>query len=448
MINRRQLLASSGAVTASGLLGGLSFPGVAAGDDYKALVVIHLNGGSDANNALIPTDGAYLDYQSARQNLAIPKRSLVNLAGSSIGHTFGLHTSLADIAPLYDQRRLAFISNVGPLVEPTTAEKVLAGTARVPPFLGSHNDQTSMVQGWSINAGNDSGWGGRGLEMLPASLRNPISAVTMDTNRTLVLGTQSAISFMPPGGARYWGTADLAYPASEASQSLNRMANWQFAGDYEAEYARTMGNAIADQTRFVKAFQKAVAPTADFGSDDIGNRLRSLASVLPIFKSQGLKRQVFLIHWGGFDTHSNQRGTGPNTQDTQFIALAKALAAFDETNKANGLDMNVVSVVMSEFGRTLRPGSGGGSEHAWGSHWLAMGGPVAGGNVLGNFPALVLGGVDDGDPGTNGRFVPTTSSDQVGATLLQWLGVPSTNFTNVFPDLTNFQNKTIPLFRS
>jgi uncharacterized protein (DUF1501 family) len=305
-----------------------------------------------------------------------------------------------------------------------------------------------MVQGWSINAGNDSGWGGRGLEMLPASLRNPISAVTMDTNRTLVLGTQSAISFMPPGGARYWGTADLAYPASEASQSLNRMANWQFAGDYEAEYARTMGNAIADQTRFVKAFQKAVAPTADFGSDDIGNRLRSLASVLPIFKSQGLKRQVFLIHWGGFDTHSNQRGTGPNTQDTQFIALAKALAAFDETNKANGLDMNVVSVVMSEFGRTLRPGSGGGSEHAWGSHWLAMGGPVAGGNVLGNFPALVLGGVDDGDPGKNGRFVPTTSSDQVGATLLQWLGVPSTNFTNVFPDLTNFQNKTIPLFRS
>ena len=382
------------------------------------------------------------------KNLAIPKRSLVNLAGTSIGHSFGVHTSFADIAPLYDQRRLAFISNVGPLVEPTTAEKVLAGTARVPPFLLSHNDQTSMVQGWSINAGNDSGWGGRGLEMLPSSLRNPISAVTMDTNRTLVLGNQSAISFMPPGGARNWGTADLAYPSSEASQSLNRMANWQFAGDYEAEYARTMGNAIADQTRFVRAFQKAVVPTADFGTEDIGNKLRSLSSVLPIFKSQGLKRQVFLIHWGGFDTHSNQRGTGANTQDTQFIALAKALAAFDETNKANGMDMNVVSVVMSEFGRTLRPGSGGGSEHAWGSHWIAMGGPVAGGNVVGSFPSLVLGGADDGDLGKNGRFVPTIGSDQVGATLLQWLGVSSTNFVNVFPDLANFQTKTIPLFRS
>ena len=61
---------------------------------------------------------------------------------------------------------------------------------------------------------------------------------------------------------------------------------------------------------------------------------------------------------------------------------------------------------------------------------------------------LRLGGADDGDLGKNGRFVPTIGSDQVGATLLQWLGVSSTNFVNVFPDLANFQTKTIPLFRS
>ena len=42
MINRRQLLASSGAVTASGLLGGLSFPGIAAGDDEIVAAQIEL----------------------------------------------------------------------------------------------------------------------------------------------------------------------------------------------------------------------------------------------------------------------------------------------------------------------------------------------------------------------------------------------------------------------
>ena len=72
----------------------------------------------------------------------------------------------------------------------------------------------------------------------------------------------------------------------------------------------------------------------------------------------------------------------------------------------------------------------------------------AGGNVVGSFPSLVLGGTDDGDLGKNGRFVPTIGSDQVGATLLQWLGLPSSNYLNVFPDLANYQTKTIPLFRS
>jgi uncharacterized protein (DUF1501 family) len=103
---------------------------------------------------------------------------------------------------------------------------------------------------------------------------------------------------------------------------------------------------------------------------------------------------------------------------------------------------------MSEFGRTTRPGSGGGSEHAWGSHWMTLGGPVAGGTVYGTYPSLVLGGPDDGDRGLNGRHVPTTSSDQVGATLMQWLGLSPTQFHDVFPWLVNFQQKTLPLLRT
>lgn len=110
--------------------------------------------------------------------------------------------------------------------------------------------------------------------------------------------------------------------------------------------------------------------------------------------------------------------------------------------------MNVVTLVMTEFGRTIRPGSGGGSEHAWGNHWFAVGGPVAGRSVVGRFPSLVLGSADDGDPGKNGRMVPTTSSDQVGATLMQWMGLQGSQFHDVFPNLVNFEQKTIPLLRT
>ncbi len=191
-------------------------------------------------------------------------------------------------------------------------------------------------------------------------------------------------------------------------------------------------------------------PAADFGNDSeqIVPGLRNLASLLPYFKSQGLKRQVFLQSWGGFDTHANQRGSAAETQDAQLAVLAKALAAFDVTNRANGMDMNVVTLVMTEFGRTIRPGSGGGSEHAWGNHWFALGGPVAGGTVLGQFPSLVLGGRDDGDVNRNGRLVPTTSVDQLGATLMQWMGLLPTQFHDVFPNLVRFPQKTIALLRA
>jgi hypothetical protein len=44
--------------------------------------------------------------------------------------------------------------------------------------------------------------------------------------------------------------------------------------------------------------------------------------------------------------------------------------------------------------------------------------------------------------------VPTTSSDQVGATLMQWMGLPSSQFTTVFPHLANFSTHTVPLLRA
>jgi uncharacterized protein (DUF1501 family) len=159
----------------------------------------------------------------------------------------------------------------------------------------------------------------------------------------------------------------------------------------------------------------------------------------------GYRRQVFLIGWGGFDTHSDQRGSGPRTQDAQLDTLAKAVSAFDQSNLASGLGLDVTTFILSDFNRTLQPASGAGSDHAWGNHYFVMGGSVMGGQVLGQFPSLVLGGVDDFDLEAEGRFVPSTSSDQLGASLMRWMGLPADSLLSVFPHLANFQQKSIPL---
>lgn len=454
MMDRRHFLASAASLAGlgagTGLLSSLPARSWAAGEDYRALVVVFLNGGNDGHNVLVPTDGGYNDYQAARANLALPRASLVNLPGSAGARTYGLHPGLASLVPLYAQQRLAFIANVGPLIVPATPAQVRANAVEVPPFLLSHSDQVAVQSGWTVDD-DMSGWGGRGLEVLPPGLRNKLAAVTMDNERTLVLGRRSSVSFMSANGLRYWGPADLSRPQDTSVKSINRMAQWQFANAYEAEYARTFGNALADSTLITEALMQASNPVADFGTDglgDLGGRLRALASVLPFFRQRGYRRQVFLVNWGRFDTHANQRGSGAETQDTQLPILAKALAAFDDTNRANGLDMNVVTAVLSDFGRTVRPGSGGGSEHAWSNHLWAVGGPVAGGTVIGTFPSPVLGGPDDGDRMNNGRHVPTIATDQMAASLMQWLGVEPSRFHEVFPWLANFSQKTIPLIRT
>ena len=448
-MKRRALLQSlflpslAGPLGAAGLLGSLSLPGSAASSDYRALVVVFLNGGNDGLNSLVPTDGAYLDYQRARPDLCLAKDSLVNLSGSSGGHTYWLHPGLAPLAQMYTEQRLAWIANVGALVQPTTAQQVFDRSVALPPYLLSHSDQQSYTQGWMGDV-DASGWAGRGLEAMPTSLKNAVPAVTFDNRRTLVLGRNSRVALMTAGGTQNWGPADLSNPSWIWTQNLTSMAKWQHSNKYLTEYTHTMAGSLAEATLFTQVFQRAIAPQGNFGGGNLAANLRALASVLPVFKAQGYRRQVFLVSWGDFDTHIKQRGGGEKTQDSQLPLLANALAAFDQSNQASGVGLDVTTLVMSEFGRTLRPASGGGSDHAWGNHWLAMGGAVAGGQVVGQLPSLTLSGPDDADPRGGGRFVPTTSSDQVAATLMHWLGLPDSALPDVFPNLKNFPQKTVP----
>ncbi|MBR7801361.1 DUF1501 domain-containing protein [Undibacterium fentianense] len=419
----------------------------AASNDYKALVCIFLNGGNDGHNSLIPTDAAYNDYSKSRPDLALPKESLISLSGASAGHSFAVHPGLAPLASLYDQKRLGWIVNAGPLIAPATGAQVIDRAVAIPPYLMSHSDQTAMQQGWGGDF-DQSGWAGRALELLPAAYLNKLNAVTMSSDRTLVLGKNASVSFMSPGGARYWGRADLASPQTYWAQALNNMAKLQFSNQYESEYARTLDLSVSESTLLTQVFLKASEPKANFASDDLATRLRALASVLPAFKNMGYKRQVFLVSWGSFDTHYGQRGNDARTQDAQLAVVGKAVAAFDQAIVAAGMSSEVTTFSLSDFGRTLRPASGAGSDHAWGNHWFVLGGAVAGGQVFGQFPSLVLGGVEDGDPGRGGRHVPTTSTEQVGASLMQWMGLPAAQLSTVFPNLNNFSQKTLPLFKT
>ena len=152
----------------------------------------------------------------------------------------------------------------------------------------------------------------------------------------------------------------------------------------------------------------------------------------------GVKRQVFFVNLGGFDTHNSQNQTHADL----MARVAHALRYFDTTLGAINARNNVTTFTASDFGRTFTS-NGDGTDHGWGAHQFVMGGAVRGGDLYGTCPTLVAkssGSSDFNSPDQlrNGALLPTTSVDQLGATLGRWFGLSDAQALQVFPNLANF----------
>ena len=447
MMNRRNFLTHTGAVSLAGIGATLGAIKDVQAADFKALVVVFLSGGHDGNNVLVPMDAAYNDYAKARPSLALPKDSLVALPGSYIGHQFGLSPATRALVDLFSQKRLAVIANAGALVQPTTMAQFKSDSAKLPPFLGSHAEQMQWIQGW-MGDENTSGWGGRAMDVMSADMKNFQPLVAMARDYTAVLGNNTGLSLADSGSGSRWGLAELSDPSNITSQRVEWASRLQSKNNYENEFSRSLRAAYADTVLFSKGQSSGVAPSGNFPSVQVGRDLRYLARHLSYAKQSGARRQIYLVEDGGYDTHADQLSTdGANPGlETRIGNVANSLTAFDQSIQSYGMNNDVITVVMSEFGRTLDPAAGAGSDHAWGNHWFALGGPVKGGTIYGSaFPTLQTGGVDDASfwQPYRGQWIPQFSSDQFMADLVQWLGLTPAQALAVMPNLANFPKKTI-----
>lgn len=427
-------ISTLGAAAAFGQAGLVSAKAQTTGDGYKALVCIFMFGGNDGNNLLIPTDTpTYTMYKNIRQNLAIPQASLVSLAGSS----FGLHPSLAPLAPLYTStsgsttvKRLALVANVGTLVQPVTraANGNLVGT--VPVNLFSHSDQQTEWQNGVPQGGVNTGWEGRladkifanGTPSFPPSIGVGGSALQLVGENQ---GTQ-------PAGITLNGFSLIAPSTDPGATALQNMLNLQSGVTLVQAAQSSMNNAIGVAKAVDNAVNNSTALATTFPNSDIGTQLGQVAKIIQVRQSLGATRQIFFCSQGGFDTHSDQL-----PQQSQLLGnLAAALVAFDQAMGQLGETNNVTTFTESEFSRTFQPNGNAGTDHAWGSHHLVMGGAVNGGQVYGRYPQLALNTGDDS--GNRGNWIPSTSLDQYGATLANWFGMQAADASYVFPNLANF----------
>jgi uncharacterized protein (DUF1501 family) len=501
--SRRLFLRQAGALSlatgvAAPLALNLAAVGAAAAQtagDYKALVCVFLYGGNDAFNTVLATDAAsWQAYTQTRDQapdsiallapgvqpdsgaaLASPARLggvlplALAAAGDNPGRSFALHPELAPLAGLFnEQRRLAVLANVGPLLRPTTKAEHDTRGFPLPRSLYSHNDQQSTWQALAPE-GATRGWGGRMGDLLAAQNERAVFTAVSAAGNAVWLSGQSVRQYqVGQSGAVRLGVDNRGrvFGSEAVGSALQRIAIQ--GGDH------VLGQdlaAIAARSIEAEALLRDSLPapeTAPFGTapasggynanndpllrfqsplggntsaNALARQLQVVARLIDAGRRglTGVRRQVFFVSLGGFDTHDNQ-----NRQHAELMArLGHGLAYFDRTLGLLGAHDSVTTFTASDFGRTFTS-NGDGTDHGWGAHHVVMGGAVRGGQVFGRFPVLGVKNADNNrfdsspDQLRNGSLLPTTSVEQMGATLGRWFGLSGSQVAEVFPNLGQF----------
>jgi uncharacterized protein (DUF1501 family) len=204
----------------------------------------------------------------------------------------------------------------------------------------------------------------------------------------------------------------------------------------------TTTSALQNSKILADALATAPALATPFPNSGLAGQLKQVAQIIQVRTALGLQRQIFFVSQGGFDTHSDQIAA----QDVLYATVNQAMNAFFEATVEIGVAPQVTTFSLSDFGRTYLPDSNSGTDHAWGSHHLIIGGSVKGGDFHGTFPTLAPGGPDDVND--EGRWIPTTSLDQYAATLASWFGVPAADLPSIFPNLANFGTPVLNFMKS
>jgi uncharacterized protein (DUF1501 family) len=404
---------------------------------YKALVCVFLFGGNDANNTLIPFDTTgYGKYSSLRGDLALAQNTLLPLTPAP---NFALHPSLPDIQTLFNSNTAAFVANVGTLVQPLTRAQYQAGQT-APTNLFSHPDQQLEWQNAAQSAATPTGWAGRMADVLGASYNQgaAIPMITSVAGDTLFCnGNSTTPVSVSPGNL---GEASCSEGSECSARQLTAQALLTLdtgislvqADDSITTNAYAYAKTLADAVQSITPL-KTVFPA----NNGLGAQLQQIAQIIQVRSALNVQRQIFFAGIGNFDTHAGQL----SLQSSLLAEISPALAAFYNATVELGVASEVTTFTMSDFSRTFQPNSNNGSDHAWGSHHIVIGGAVKGGQIYGTYPTLALAGPDDSD--SNGRWVPTTASSQYAATLAQWFGVSAGELPTVLPSIGNFSTNNL-----
>jgi uncharacterized protein (DUF1501 family) len=372
MLTRRFFLGAGGATAALASLG-LPKMAFARANTPRRFAFIIQRGAADGLHIVAPTGDP--QFAGIRGDFA------ADLAGGAkLGSFFTLHPALAETAKLYAAREALFVHSVAS------------------PYRDrSHFDGQNVLETGGTSAYRlKDGWMNRLLGLLP---QNEAKALALsDTVPMALRGSHEVGSYAP---------SKLPSPSDDL---LARVAAL-----YEPDQQLHALWTTAMQTRM----------TAGDLSGAGGQNGAATGALAAKMLAGETGARMAMIETGGWDTHSGQRGR-----------LAAQLRGLDQLVSAMKSGMGAdwattLVIVATEFGRTAHPNGTGGTDHGQASAAMLLGGAVAGGTVIADWPGLSPGALYEGRD-----LKPTTDLDAlIAGALAQHYGLePARVMITLFPE--------------
>jgi uncharacterized protein (DUF1501 family) len=375
----------------------------------KILIAIFQRGASDGLNIVVPFGEK--NYYQMRPTIAIPEpRSGDSTTAIDLDGFFGLHPSLGSFKALYDAGHLAIIHAAGS-----------------PDNTRSHFDAQDFME--SATPGLKStpdGWLNRILQAQPVPQSTPFRGVALCPQMPRSL-------YGPAPAVAITNLKDFGIRAGRFSDQMTEAFELLY-GNSPGDKVRATGAESFEAVEFLKTMnplQFLPENGATYPNGPFGNALKQIVQLIKA--NVGL--EVAFTDIGGWDHHA---GEG-NAQGQ----LANRLKEFSDGLVALFTDLgdrmeDVVVLTMSEFGRTAHENGNRGTDHGHANCMFALGGPVNGGRVFGQWPGLKNESLYEG----RDLALTTDFRDVFSEVVYKHLGCK--NLTRVFPGYkslpSNFRN--------
>jgi uncharacterized protein (DUF1501 family) len=345
MTDRRSFLAT-GLTGLTLSIMGASASFAQAGSTQGKFIFIILRGAMDGLAAVVPyQDRAYRDLRRtiALDGPGAPGGVLPLTEG------FGLHPALRTLHGLWREKQMSFMHAASSAYRDR-----------------SHFDGQDMLESGNARMYSaDSGWLNRAITLLP----NGPSKEGIGIGRNLPLVLK---------GSAKTGTWAPALVEQSGADTLNRLMD-MYAGD------ALLGPALA----MAIETDKIASGSTMAGMGMVGGRGGAAYAPLAVSAARILTAPngpaACVFSFDGWDTHAGQGGAQGQLAN-RFLQLDAALAALKTGLGTQWAKTTVI--IATEFGRTARVNGTGGTDHGTGSAAFILGGAVAGGRMLGDWPGL------------------------------------------------------------